>query len=182
MGKPASPPPQLKAGVAGALAGGYVITSATITITVDDTAKTVNFIVSGDEGRAKTIAAYVLAMIDADKRERCGGDWGMHDRVRMVIPWDEELQRIYREHGYEIPEPVEFPAPVTSENFLGREEYEDAMTSTATITVEADASGAAHFIILGDEGPARDFAEDVMKMVAATQPENFLGPEEHEVQ
>jgi hypothetical protein len=89
-----------------------VITSATITITVDDTAKTVNFIVSGDEGRAKTIAAYVLAMIDADKRERCGGDWGMHDRVRMVIPWDEELQRIYREHGYEILEPVEFPAPV----------------------------------------------------------------------
>jgi hypothetical protein len=69
MGWPASPPPQLKAGVAGALAGGYVITSATITITVDDTAKTVNFTVSGDEGRAKNIAKYVLAMIVAQTPE-----------------------------------------------------------------------------------------------------------------
>jgi hypothetical protein len=56
------------------------------------------------------------------------------------------------------------------------------MTS-ATITIEADSvSGAVHFIILGDEGPARDFAEDIMEKVAATQPENFLGREEHEVQ
>jgi hypothetical protein len=43
-----------------------VITSATITVTVDDTAKTVNFIVSGDEGRAKSVAKQVLEMIDAD--------------------------------------------------------------------------------------------------------------------
>jgi hypothetical protein len=46
-----------------------VITSATITITVDDTAKTVNFTVSGDEGRAKNIAKYVLALIDAQTPE-----------------------------------------------------------------------------------------------------------------
>jgi hypothetical protein len=57
------------AGVVTTLAGGYVITSATITVTVDDTAKTVNFIVSGDEGRAKSVAKQVLAMIDAETPE-----------------------------------------------------------------------------------------------------------------
>jgi hypothetical protein len=46
------------------------------------------------------------------KCERCGGDWGMHDDVRLIIPWDQELQRMYREHGYEILEPAEFPVPV----------------------------------------------------------------------
>jgi hypothetical protein len=64
------------AGVVTTLAGGYVITSARITVTVDDTAKTVNFIVSGDEGRAKSIAKYVLAMIDAETPENYFGAEG----------------------------------------------------------------------------------------------------------
>jgi hypothetical protein len=46
------------------------------------------------------------------KCERCGCNWGMHDSVRMIVPWDRELQSMYREHGYEILEPVDFPEPV----------------------------------------------------------------------
>lgn len=43
-----------------------MITSATITVTVDDTTKTVNFLASGDEGLAKKVAKQVLEMIDAE--------------------------------------------------------------------------------------------------------------------
>jgi hypothetical protein len=46
-----------------------VITSATITVTVDDTARTINFNVSGDEGQAKSVAKQVLAIIDAETPE-----------------------------------------------------------------------------------------------------------------
>lgn len=28
---------------------------------------------------------------------RCGGDWGMNDQVRALIPWDSELEALYRD-------------------------------------------------------------------------------------
>ena len=57
------------------------------------------------------------------------------------------------------------------------------MITSATITIEADgASGPVNFIVQGDEGRALDIAQNIMEKVAATQPENFLGREEHEVQ
>lgn len=28
--------------------------------------------------------------------ENCGGDWGMNDDVRAFIPWDAELEGMYR--------------------------------------------------------------------------------------
>jgi hypothetical protein len=46
--------------------GFYVITSATITIEVDDVRRTVNLIVSGDEGRAKDVAKAVLEKLAAE--------------------------------------------------------------------------------------------------------------------
>jgi hypothetical protein len=43
---------------------------------------------------------------------RCGGDWSMNDNARLIVPWCHELQSLYRDFGYEILEPIEFPAPV----------------------------------------------------------------------
>jgi hypothetical protein len=55
--------------------------------------------------------------------------------------------------------------------------------TSATITIEADgASGPVNFIVQGDEGRALDIARNIMEKVVATQPQNFLGCKEHEVQ
>ena len=56
--------------------------------------------------------------------------------------------------------------------------------TSATITIEAadEPGGPVNFIVQGDEGRALDIAQNIMEKVAATQPENYLGREEHEVQ
>lgn len=33
---------------------------------------------------------------------RCGGDWGMNDEVRSFIPWNGELEDVYRVMGKTI--------------------------------------------------------------------------------
>ena len=40
------------------------------------------------------------------KCKRCGGDWAMHDGVRIVVPWGHDLERLHRDHGHEILEPL----------------------------------------------------------------------------
>ena len=30
---------------------------------------------------------------------RCNQEWGMNDSVRTIIPWDGELEQMYREFG-----------------------------------------------------------------------------------
>lgn len=39
------------------------------------------------------------------KCRRCGGDWAMSDRVKAILPWDGELEQLYKDFGYEIKEP-----------------------------------------------------------------------------
>lgn len=34
--------------------------------------------------------------------DRCGGDWGMNDDCRVVIPWSKELERMYEMMGHRI--------------------------------------------------------------------------------
>lgn len=36
--------------------------------------------------------------------DHCGGDWGMHDGMRAVIPWSGELAEMYELMGYRIRE------------------------------------------------------------------------------
>lgn len=43
------------------------------------------------------------------KCERCGGDWGMNDAMRMIVHWDPDLQQLYRDFGFEILEPLPDP-------------------------------------------------------------------------
>ena len=35
---------------------------------------------------------------------RCGGDWGMNDEVRAIIPWDGQLAQLYEMQGHRIRE------------------------------------------------------------------------------
>lgn len=37
---------------------------------------------------------------------RCGGDWGMHDVVRVMRDWSPELEQLHRNEGWEILEPL----------------------------------------------------------------------------
>lgn len=37
---------------------------------------------------------------------RCDGDWGMHDDLRVVVPWGPAFERLHREHGCKILEPL----------------------------------------------------------------------------
>lgn len=30
---------------------------------------------------------------------RCKSRWGMHDGVRALVPWDGELEQMYKDHG-----------------------------------------------------------------------------------
>ena len=34
--------------------------------------------------------------------DHCGGDWGMNDDVRAIIPWSDELADCYRVMGHKI--------------------------------------------------------------------------------
>lgn len=34
--------------------------------------------------------------------DHCGGDWGMNDDVRAIIPWSDELEELYRMQGHRI--------------------------------------------------------------------------------
>ena len=36
--------------------------------------------------------------------DHCGGDWGMNDCVRVMIPWSKELERLYEFHDFKIKE------------------------------------------------------------------------------
>jgi hypothetical protein len=40
------------------------------------------------------------------KCERCGGDWVMHDDLRIIVDWDLDFEQLYRDHGFEILEPL----------------------------------------------------------------------------
>ncbi len=31
---------------------------------------------------------------------RCGGDWAMNDRVRVLVPWSGEFEQFYRDFGH----------------------------------------------------------------------------------
>jgi hypothetical protein len=64
-----------------------VITSATITVTVDDVRSRVNFNIQGDEGRAKHIAEYVLSLVAADAKSYPGCD-GV---ISIVLGQDPEV-------------------------------------------------------------------------------------------
>ena len=35
---------------------------------------------------------------------RCGGRWGMNDRVKAFVPWDGEFDQMYADHGHVIVE------------------------------------------------------------------------------
>jgi hypothetical protein len=52
------------------------------------------------------------------KCERCGGDWGMHDGMRMIVDWSPDLQQLYRDFGFEILEPSE-DGPLSGLELLG---------------------------------------------------------------
>jgi hypothetical protein len=30
---------------------------------------------------------------------RCGKEWGMHDPTRSLVPWDKDLEQMYKEIG-----------------------------------------------------------------------------------
>ena len=49
---------------------------------------------------------YVWQELTAHSRrvvcDHCGGDWGMNDDVRAIIPWDAELESLYQSHGIRI--------------------------------------------------------------------------------
>lgn len=52
--------------------------------------------------------------------------------------------------------------------------------TSATITIEVDATGGVNFIVMGDDGPAKDIADAIMKDVIATQrAENYLGRQDY---
>ena len=34
--------------------------------------------------------------------ERCQCDWGMNDTVQTVIPWDDDLTKLYQTLGYTV--------------------------------------------------------------------------------
>lgn len=34
--------------------------------------------------------------------DRCGGDWGRNDDVRITLPWSDELEQFYTDRGYVI--------------------------------------------------------------------------------
>jgi hypothetical protein len=36
------------------------------------------------------------------KCDACGGDWGMCDAVQIVLPWDRDMEDLYRRIGYRI--------------------------------------------------------------------------------
>jgi hypothetical protein len=40
------------------------------------------------------------------KCERCGGDWAMYDDLRIIVDWDLDFEQLYRDHGFEILEPL----------------------------------------------------------------------------
>lgn len=64
-------------------------------------------------GRATCLIAghryYVLQEFGGGVRRvqcpRCGGDWGMNDRVRAIVPWDAELEDLQRWFGKPIRQP-----------------------------------------------------------------------------
>ena len=35
---------------------------------------------------------------------RCGGDWAMNDRLRILVAWEPEFDAFYAEHGETIKE------------------------------------------------------------------------------
>lgn len=35
---------------------------------------------------------------------RCGGDWGISYSAKAIIPWDLELEEMYKRFGFEIAE------------------------------------------------------------------------------
>ena len=41
---------------------------------------------------------------------RCGMEWGMNDRVRLIVPWDGELEELYRLTGQWPGIPIESAA------------------------------------------------------------------------
>lgn len=44
------------------------------------------------------------------KCDRCGSDWGMNDRVRVLVNWDEDLEEMHQRCGAKIKEPKYFTA------------------------------------------------------------------------
>jgi predicted nucleic acid-binding Zn ribbon protein len=50
----------------------------------------------------------VKQVFSADSRrvccDRCGGDWAMNDRVRVIVPWSAEFEQFYRENGHLLKE------------------------------------------------------------------------------
>ena len=52
---------------------------------------------------------YVLQVFSQTVRRvqctRCGGDWGMNDRVPALVEWDSELEEMQRMFGFRIRRP-----------------------------------------------------------------------------
>lgn len=34
--------------------------------------------------------------------ENCGGDWGMNDEVRALVPWDRDIEEMYKVLGHTV--------------------------------------------------------------------------------
>ncbi len=32
---------------------------------------------------------------------RCDKEWGMYDSIRAIVPWDSELEQLYKDIGHE---------------------------------------------------------------------------------
>ena len=56
-------------------------------------------------------------MIRRVKCVRCGGDWDMHDGLRMFLEWTPHVEQFWRHAGFEILEPLpawrSFPVELT---------------------------------------------------------------------
>lgn len=74
------------------------------------------------------------------KCERCGGDWAMNDYVRAFVPWDGAFEQLYRDHGFEILEPLpgwrSFPVePLTFGEMLRAMRWPGAIAITVSAIV-----------------------------------------------
>lgn len=57
---------------------------------------------------------YIVAQEFSDYSRRvvcpdCRGDWGMNDDVRAFVPWDLDLEKMYRSFGHVVHNP--WPGP-----------------------------------------------------------------------
>ena len=80
------------------------------------------------------------------KCERCGGDWAMNDLSKTMLPWSPAAERIGRQFGFEIAEPVDQDDPCwkplsESEMFLAAR-WPGALALVLAVSAEEAVSAA----------------------------------------